>query len=142
MDNPNIHHDCVTPASPHSEIDYSPKNYTSTESILIILKYFSIAGIIFLLFWIFESYQFSSSNTLSNFDNFTCGRRTLPQVHRIFRFTRGEPCSFKYNMLFTGIPFLHLKITFHYCPVLKIWHPIFKLLDHAWQHSFYCRFRN
>jgi len=56
MVNPNLHHDCVKSDSPQSEIDYSPKTYTSTESILIILKYFSITGIIFLLLWFFESY--------------------------------------------------------------------------------------
>ena len=55
MQNNNAHHDGSTPHPPQQEIDYTQKKYNLTESIKIMLKFFSIAGIIFLLIWIFES---------------------------------------------------------------------------------------
>lgn len=37
------------------EIDYTPKTYTSGDHILISLKFFAVAVLFFLIFWIYES---------------------------------------------------------------------------------------
>jgi len=50
MQNNNAHPDRTTPPSRHPEIDYTPKKYNLTESIQIMLKFFSITGIIFFYF--------------------------------------------------------------------------------------------
>lgn len=55
MQNNIAHHDRATPQSPQQEIVYTPKKYNLTESIQIMLKFFSVPVIIFLLLWIFES---------------------------------------------------------------------------------------
>jgi hypothetical protein len=55
MQNNKEHHDPSPQHSPQREIDYTPKKYNLTESIQIMLKFFSIPVIIFLLLWIFES---------------------------------------------------------------------------------------
>lgn len=49
------HHGPSTQHSSQQEIDYTPKKYNLTESIQIMLKFFSIPVIIFLLLWFFES---------------------------------------------------------------------------------------
>jgi len=55
MQNKIAHHDFATPQSPQQELDFTPKKYNLTESIKIMLKFFSIPVIIFLLLWVFES---------------------------------------------------------------------------------------
>jgi hypothetical protein len=55
MQNNKEHYDHPTQQSPQQEIDYTPKKYNLTESIQIMLKFFSIPVIIFLLLWFFES---------------------------------------------------------------------------------------
>lgn len=54
MQDNNPHLDRRTTTSPQPEIDYTPKEYNSSESIRIMIKFLSVAGIIFLLLWIYE----------------------------------------------------------------------------------------
>lgn len=56
MQDNNTRHDRPSPIPPQPEIDYTPKKYNLDESILIMLKLFSVTGIIFLLLWFFESH--------------------------------------------------------------------------------------
>lgn len=55
MQNNNANHDQSAPHSPQQEIDYTPKKYNLTESMKIMLKFFSFPVIFFIVIWIFES---------------------------------------------------------------------------------------
>ncbi len=48
-------HDCAPSPAPRQEIDYAPKNYSFRESIPTLLKFIAIAGLLFFIFWFYES---------------------------------------------------------------------------------------
>lgn len=56
MQNDNARRDHIPSHSSHTEIDYTPKKYNLTESLVIMLKFFSVPVIIFLFLWFFESH--------------------------------------------------------------------------------------
>jgi len=47
--------DCDPSRTPHQEIDYTPKTYTLGEHIQIFLKFLAAAGLVFIVFWLYES---------------------------------------------------------------------------------------
>lgn len=47
--------DCDSSRTPHQEIDYTPKTYTLGEHIQIFLKFLAAAGLVFIVFWLYES---------------------------------------------------------------------------------------
>lgn len=47
-----------TRPSSASDIDYTPKELSGRQTVLLGLKYLAVAGIIVILFWVLEKYLF------------------------------------------------------------------------------------